>query len=189
MYQTSAYFVSKTLCDIIPMRIIPPIILGSIIYWMVGLHSGIFHFLYFLEVLILVSLSAGSLCLAIGSSTPSLAFGNLITVLILLFYLLFGGFLVNKLSMPNFVRWLKWISFFNYGFEILMINELDGLKIRFNPKGYDINPVIVNGSAFLIQFDMDKERFYFDQIILILMIILYLLISYLLLRFLIKEKR
>jgi hypothetical protein len=156
---------------------------------MIGLHPHARNFFVFLEVLVLVSVAAGSLCLAISCGTPSLSVGNLVSILTLLFFMLFGGFLVNKQSMPVFVKWLKWLSFLNYGFEVLMVNELDGLTILFNPKGYNIKPVTVDGHVFLAQFDMQSSRFYMDQGILVAIIAAYLLIAYLLLRFVVKEKR
>jgi hypothetical protein len=112
MYSTSAYFTAKAICDLIPMRVIPPLLLGGVSYFMIGLNSdGWSAFLYFLLILVLVSLSASALCMAISSATPSLSLGNLVAILLLLFYMLFGGFLVNKTRIPPFVIWLKWLSF------------------------------------------------------------------------------
>src|SRR4051812_10325664 len=92
MYRTSAYFIAKTVCDVIPMRVIPPVIMSSVTYFMMGLHPGncsftfvcldvgMFHFLSNMSVLVLVSLVATCMCLAIGSVTPSLNIGNLIAI-------------------------------------------------------------------------------------------------------------
>jgi len=188
MYCTSAYFVAKTLCDIIPMRVIPPVILGSISYYMILLHPGIGNFLIFLSVLVLTSLVAVAMCLAISSLTPSLSMGNLTAILLLLFSLLFGGFLVNKTGMPWWISWLKWTSFFCYGFEILMVNELLGTILMFSPKGYNIT-VPVDGSVFLVQFDMDPSRISLDYGILGAMVLFYLTVTYITLRWAIKERR
>lgn len=187
MYRTSSYFLSKTFCDVLPMRIIPPVMMGSIAYYMIRLHEGIDHFLWFVLTLVLVSLVAGSMCLAISSAIPSLSLGNLVAILLMLFYMLFGGFLLNKNSIPPVLQWLKWVSFLQYGFEVLMVNELDGLAVWFNPKNYD--PILVNGRQFLVEFNMDPNRFYMDLIVLSGMIGGYLLIAYCLLRFATKERR
>jgi len=189
MYSTSAYFVAKTLCDIVPMRVLPPIILGSIVYYMIGLHPGWIHFLIFEFTLLMVSLVSAMLALAISSVTPSLGFGNLLALMILLFCLLFGGFLVNKTTMPGWVGWIRWMSFFNYAFEILMVNELTGLSILFNPQGYNIYPTMVDGAVFLIQFDMEAERVGMDIGLLGATIFLFGIISYICLRWANKEKR
>jgi len=188
MYRTSSYFISKTLCDVIPMRVIPPLILGAIVYRMIGLQAGYEHFIIFECSLVLSSLVATSLCLAISAFTPSLSLGNLISILLMLFFMLFGGFLVNKTSMPPFIGWLKWTSFLCYSFELLMVNELTGLLIDFSPAAYNIS-VMVEGDAFLEQFDMQPGRGNLDFGALIAMAALYLFLAYLALRFLNKEKR
>ncbi len=157
---------------------------------MVGLNPTTGSFFYFLVTLILVSLAASAMNLAISAFTPSLSLGNLLAILLLLFFMLFGGFLVNKQSTPSFVRWLKYLSFLNYGFEILLVNELDNLSIRFLPKGYDIKKAVtVNGRVFLDQFDMEPSRFNTDLIMLVVMSFGYLLLTYVLLRWAVKERR
>jgi len=113
MYRTSSYFLAKTLCDLLPMRIVPPILLGCITYFMVGLRPGFDHFIWYLITLILTSLVAGSMCLAISAVVPSIGLGNLIAILLLLFYLLFAGFLLNKDSIPVAIGWFSYVSFFN----------------------------------------------------------------------------
>jgi len=189
MYCTSAYFAAKTLCDVVPMRVFPPLIMGSITYYMIQLNPGINHFLTFLAVMVLTSLVATSLSLAISAVTPSLSMGNLIAIILLLFFMLFGGFLVNKSSMPIFIGWLKWTSFLCYSFEILMVNELLGTTIMFAPKGYNITAVPVDGSVFLVQFDMQEDRENWDFFILGAMATMYLFATYLFLRFFNKERR
>jgi len=187
MYRTSSYFVSKVLCDSIPMRVIPPLLMGCITYYMVGLNPTIEAFLFFLLILVLVSLAASSMCMMISASTPSLSLGNLIAILLLLFFMLFGGFLVNKRSMPWFVGWLRWLSFMNYSFEVVMVNELSTLDIRIV---YDGSTTDLNGKEVgEMFFDMDPSRFYLDLIVLTGMVLFYLIATYFSLRYSVKEKR
>jgi len=190
MYRTSAYFTAKTLCDVIPMRIVPPILLGGITYYMVGLRPGLSHFLWYLLALVLVSLVAGALCLAIGSAIPSVGVGNLVAILILLFYLLFAGFLLNKNNIPEVVRWVSFSSFLGYGFEILMVNELQFVEVFFNPADVPSSTwQMVNGNIFLAQFGMDPNQFYTDFMILAVMLGFYFVVAYILLRWGTKERR
>jgi len=190
MYRTSSYFLAKTFCDLLPMRIVPALLLGCITYFMVGFRSGVTYFGWYLLTIVLTSVVSGSMCLAISAVVPTLGFGNLLAILLLLFYLLFAGFLVNKGSIPNVIDWLSYASFLQFGFEILMINELLDAQIWFDPA--DIPPAewsTVNGNVFLAQFGMDPSRFYIDIVVLAAMIIGYLLLSYILLRWATKEKR
>jgi len=92
--------------------------------------------------------------------------------------------------MPVFVGWLKWLSFLNYGFEVLFTNEMLGLTILIDPKGLpNIHFIPVEGRVILEQFDMDPSRFNLDLSVLCGMLVLYTTIAYLCLRFVIKERR
>jgi len=53
----------------------------------------------------------------------------------MLFFMLFGGFLLNNASAPVYVQWLQDLSFFNQAFEALAANELAGVIFEFNPMG------------------------------------------------------
>jgi len=190
MYRTSSYFLAKTICDLLPMRIIPPLLLGCISYYMVGFRPGVNHFAWYLLTLVLTSLVAGSMCLSISAVVPSLGLGNLIAILLLLFYLLFAGFLLNKDSIPLVIGWFSYVSFLQYGFEILMVNELLNTQVWFNPADIPKEKwQMVNGNIFLAQFDMDPDRFSIDFVVLAAMVVAYLLLSYVLLRWATKEKR
>jgi len=188
MYRTSSYFIAKALCDVVPMRVIPPIILGAIVYKMIGLHPGYLRFALFESTLVLASLVAASLCLAISAATPSLSLGNLIAILIMLFFMLFGGFLVNKTSMPWFISWIKWSSFLNYAFELLMVNEFENSTVIFDPAAYNYT-LAVDGSVILKQFDMEAGRMFLDFGVLAGMAVIYLFGAYCFLRFFVKEQR
>jgi ATP-binding cassette, subfamily G (WHITE), member 2 len=48
-YKTSAYFMSKLLCDMIPVRVIPTIIFAAIVYFMVGYQ--VTHFITIISVI------------------------------------------------------------------------------------------------------------------------------------------
>jgi len=189
MYSTSAYFIVKSMCDIIPMRVIPAILLGAIPYYMMNLHNGLSHFLTFLSVMVLLSVVAVSLCFAISTLAPSVSFANLLAIISMLFNMLFGGFLINKATLPIFINWLQYTSFLNYAFEILCVNEFIGVTVNFNPVGYPIPPTPIDGSVFLVQFDMSPERVKRDFLLLGVMASIQLLVAYLVLRFYIKERR
>jgi len=189
MYSTSAFFLVKVLCDIIPMRVIPAIILGVVPYYMITLHSGATHLFMFLCVLVLLSIVAVTLCFAVSVVAPSVSFASLLITIIMLFNMLFGGFLINKATLPVFIGWLKYTSFLNYAYEILCVNEFVGVIVNFDPVGYPIPPTPIDGEVFLLQFDMKSQRIPRDFMLLGAMSCLQLLVAFLFLRFVIKERR
>lgn len=81
--------------DIIPLRLIPPIILGSIVYPMTGLVPAWSQFFKFLLVLVLFNLAAAAICLFLGIVFRDGGVANLIGSLVMLFSLLFAGLLLN----------------------------------------------------------------------------------------------
>lgn len=94
-YVPITYFASKLVFDIVPLRIIPPILVGIIVYPMTGLqaHWGIFF--KFLLIIVLFNLAAAAISLTIGIAFKDGAMANLIGVLTMLFSLLFAGLLLN----------------------------------------------------------------------------------------------
>jgi len=81
--------------DIIPLRVLPPIVMGMIIYPMAGLVSGWSEFFSFILVLVLFNLTSAALCLFIGIIFQESGVANLIGSLVMLFSLLFAGLLLN----------------------------------------------------------------------------------------------
>jgi len=189
-YRTSAYFLSKAVSDLIPMRLIPPLILGAIVYFMIGFQPKTDKFLIFLYTLVILSMTATSMCFLISSLASSIAVGNFIAILLLFFYLLFGGFLVELPSMPKQVRWLTNFSFMTFSYTVLMVNEFDGISILINPDGMSgSTPVLIDGALLLTQVGMNVHDLYRDMWVLIGMLGFYMVATYIALRFAVKEKR
>lgn len=184
MYRTSMYFFAKMFCDLIPMRVIPPVVLGSIVYWMAGLYPTLKSFLIFLAIIVMINVCAGSFVLALSAVTPSISLGNLIGILFMLYSLLFCGLLVNNSSLPTFLVWVKWPSFLNYGFEALATNDILNLTVRTG-----LAPPITGRWILIHIFGLDPDRFFVDMWVLGGMIVFYMVVSYLFLRFAVKEKR
>src|SRR5947209_15565542 len=107
--------------------------MGVIIYHMVGLVDGTAEIFKFLLVLVLFNLTAASICLCIGIVFKEIGVASLLSSLIMLFSMLFGGLFLNKgsfiiilgsfwpylifllihfaESIPVYLAWLKDLSF------------------------------------------------------------------------------
>ena len=109
-YSPPAYFAAKVLFDIIPLRLLPPLILGIIVYPMTGLIPAWPNFLKFILFLALFNLSAAAIFLFIGTVFRNSGVANLVGVLVMLFSLLFSGFFLNKESIPPLAKWLQSVS-------------------------------------------------------------------------------
>ena len=106
-YSPITYFAAKVVFDIVPLRLIPPIIMGAIVYPMTGLVAAWPEFLKFLLVLVLFNLAAAAICLFIGIVFKDGGVANLIGSLVMLFSLLFAGLLLNREAIPQAALWLQ----------------------------------------------------------------------------------
>ena len=128
-YSPIAYFAAKVVFDIVPLRLFPPIILGAIVYPMVGLIPAWPQFLKFILIIVLFNLAAACICLFIGIVLKNGGVANLTGSLVMLFSLLFAGMLLNHDTIPKTMLWLQNLSIFHYGFEALIVNEVRALTL------------------------------------------------------------
>ncbi|KAG1461845.1 hypothetical protein G6F56_005636 [Rhizopus delemar] len=185
-YSPTTYFLSKILFDIIPLRVVPPLMMALISYYMVGLVEGVNEFFKFLLVLVLFNLTAAALCLTIGIVVKNLSLANLLACMVMLFSMLFAGLLLNKDSMPPYFGWLKYLSFFNYALEAMLVNELLYLQLVEERFGLKID---VPGATILSTFGFNAKNYWPDVIRLGSMFLTFILIAYVWLVLFVKERR
>ena len=124
---TSSHMTSQLLFDILPLRVIPPFILGAIVYFVVGLVPEVTAFWKFVLVLVLFSLAASSAVFFISIAIKDTGVANLVGSLTMLFSLLFAGLLINRDRIPVGLQWLQHLSFFHAAYEALIVNEVSQL--------------------------------------------------------------
>ncbi|KAI4860156.1 hypothetical protein F4820DRAFT_120956 [Hypoxylon rubiginosum] len=185
-YAPITYFVAKVLFDIIPLRIIPPILMGAIIYPMTGLIPDASHFFTFMLVLVLFNLAAAAICLFIGIVCKDGGVANLIGSLVMLFSLLFAGLLLNHDAIPDAALWLQSLSIFHYGFEALIVNEV--IKLTLVDKKYGLD-ITVPGAAILSSFGFNNAAKWMDVMNLGIFAAVFVVLAYAALHFLLIEKR
>ncbi|NXU81670.1 ABCG2 protein, partial [Oreotrochilus melanogaster] len=130
-YRTSAYFISKLVADLLPMRTMPSIIFTCIIYFMLGkygLKPTVEAFFTMMFTLLMVSYTATSMALAIAAGQSTVSVANLLVTIAFVFMIIFSGLLVNLTSIMSWLSWLKYFSIPRYGLTALQINELTGLN-------------------------------------------------------------
>ncbi|KIV94382.1 hypothetical protein PV10_02154 [Exophiala mesophila] len=187
-YSPITYFAAKVIFDIIPLRLIPPIIMGIIVYPMTGLVPAWSNFLTFILILVLFNLAAATICLTIGIVFKDGAVANLIGSLVMLFSLLFAGLLLNlnhdDVTAP--LQWLEKLSFFHYGYEALLVNEVAKLRLIDRRYGLDIE---VPGASILSAFGFDNLALWRDVMGLGVFGGVFIIVAYAAMHFLLVEKR
>ncbi|CAG2162948.1 unnamed protein product, partial [Oppiella nova] len=174
MYRVGVYFISKNLADF-PIYVLQSFLFVLIYYHMVGLnpHSDTFWMAVFIGILVTqCAVSFGYLmsCLT-STATTALKLGPpLLTPVIL-----FGGYLLNTDSTPGWLSWMKYISWFYYGFEALVINEWKGVKISdCRPVSCNANSIpdpscISSGDQVISQFDFHANNMIRNLFILVVL--------------------
>ncbi|CAG8460118.1 9461_t:CDS:2 [Acaulospora colombiana] len=153
---------------------------------MVGLVDGTTEFFKFILVLILFNLTAASICLCIGIIFKEVGVASLLSSLVMLFSMLFGGLLLNKESIPDYLAWLKDLSFFNYAFEALIVNEVVYLQLKEEKYGLLID---VPGATILSTFGFDASAYWSDVAKLNIMFCAFIVLSFICLQLFVKERR
>ncbi|ODV83454.1 hypothetical protein CANARDRAFT_203144 [[Candida] arabinofermentans NRRL YB-2248] len=185
-YHPLSYYLSKIICDVIPLRLFPPIILMAIIYPLVGLNMEGNKFWTGTLILVLFNLATAVEILVIGILIKEPGSATMIGVLVLLFSLLFAGLFINKETIPSQIAWFENISVFHYGYEALSVNEVNGLVLKEKKYGLDIS---VPGAVILSTFGFDVGAVTFDIWWLTGMLGLFVILGYLGLHYFVYETR
>lgn len=185
-YAPITYFSAKVLFDIVPLRIIPPILMGAIVYPMTGLVPDYTHFAKFIVVLVLFNLAAAAICLFIGIMCKDGGVANLVGSLVMLFSLLFAGLLLNHNAIPKAAVWLQTLSIFHYAFESLIVNEVVSLTLVDNKYGINIT---VPGAAILSSFGFHNDALWSDVVSLAVFGAIFIVLAYTAMHVLLVERR
>ncbi|XP_064110769.1 protein scarlet-like isoform X3 [Macrobrachium nipponense] len=127
IYRADTYYLSKMVA-LVPGFIVDPVVFCLICYWMVGLQRHAYHF--FMTVLITIftantASACGSMFSAMFESIPYIMLFLIPFDVVLL---ISGGLFINLTSMPWFIGWVKYLSWFMYSNEALTITQWKGVK-------------------------------------------------------------
>lgn len=127
MYSLSSYFVARTVGDL-PMELILPTLFVLVIYWMASLRPELGAFALTLAVILSYVLVAQGLGLTIGAAIMDAKHASTVVTIIMLAFLLTGGFYVQK--VPIGIRWLKYTSFTFYCYRLLIGAQYRGMEMN-----------------------------------------------------------
>ncbi|PPQ92595.1 hypothetical protein CVT25_007287 [Psilocybe cyanescens] len=186
-YSSFTYFSSKILFDILPLRLIPPMMFGGIVYGLVGLVPAVAIFWKFMLTLVLFNLTTASVVLWLSIAFANVNVASLVGTLIMLFNLLFTGLLINRESITPAFQWLHTISFFHAAFEALAVNELRFLQLKEVRYGVELD---VPAATILSVFGLRSQSFWWPNISLLgIFFVVFTTSSYITLHYFVKERR
>ncbi|KIJ67151.1 hypothetical protein HYDPIDRAFT_109174 [Hydnomerulius pinastri MD-312] len=186
-YSSFTYFSSKVLFDILPLRLVPPLMFGGIVYGLVGLVPTVPAFWKFMFTLVLFNLTTASVILLLSIAFESTGVASLVGTLVMLFNLLFTGLLINRETVTPMLQWLHTLSFFHAAFEALAVNELRYLQLKEIKYGVELD---VPAATILSIFGLRAQSFWWPNIsLLAIFFVTFTTLSFLMLHFFVKEKR
>ena len=178
MYRTDVYFLTKNLAEM-PIFILIPLFTLSISYFLINLNPLVTKFLVAVGILELMTqtvISYGYFMSCFCSSLP-LALGISSPVILPLF--LFGGMFLKNGSIPAWLEWIKYISWFFYSYEALVINQWSGVaNISCDDMGANIaihnetepdKMCIRTGLEVLDSLNFNEDDFVFDVLMLVVL--------------------
>ncbi|ESO09919.1 hypothetical protein HELRODRAFT_97247 [Helobdella robusta] len=142
-YRVSVYFVSKIFCDLVPLRLLPVVLFSIITYFMLNLQLVVSKFFIYLLNLFLTTFVSALMAFVISASVGVLALANMLVGLVMILMMLFGGLLLNSVSIPRWLKWLEYFSFIRYSYKTLLINELKDMQFNI----YDNGQIIANSTT------------------------------------------
>lgn len=117
MYRLSVYYVCSTLCDMVA-HVLYPTFFMIIVYFMAGFSRTVPCFVFTVLTILLIAITSQGAGEFLGASVLSIKRAGMIASLVLMMFLLTGGYYVQHI--PKFMQWLKYLSFMHYGFRLLL---------------------------------------------------------------------
>ncbi|KAG0728523.1 Protein white [Chionoecetes opilio] len=122
LYRTDVYFLTRNLVEL-PLYIISPFGFVCITYYMIGLRPEPEHFFLTSLIIILVANTAVSYGYMISCIAKNYQTALVLSTPLTFPLLLFGGFYMKPGTIPPYLDWLSYLSWFKYSFEALTINQ------------------------------------------------------------------
>ncbi|KAK8720986.1 hypothetical protein OTU49_012992, partial [Cherax quadricarinatus] len=175
MYRTDVYFLSKMLAET-PFHLSYPFVFVAIVYNMVGLTSDYSNFFVCAAIVVLVANCAISFGYMISCMAKNLSVALAISAPFIIPLMLFGGFFLNSGSTPVYLTWMKYLSWFSYGNEALLVNQWYNVETIACHKNQTCFP---NGLAVLSFLHYENGSITSDVFCLLILILCYRTVAFL----------
>ncbi|XP_077979353.1 protein white-like [Glandiceps talaboti] len=176
MYNTAAYFFTRVLAEI-PSLLLLKTLYVTVSYWLVGLTPEFGRFLGCTIVVILTSAVGFAFGMFVSMTSDNITIVLAISQSMLLPMIMVGGFFIKPESIPSYMYWLKYTSWFYYGYELLNINEWNKL-IGLDCSTPRIPNCATTGEQVLQSLGYSAENITTDILSLVLLFFGYLLLGY-----------
>ncbi|KAL4301667.1 hypothetical protein GQ457_10G029600 [Hibiscus cannabinus] len=126
-YALGPYLLSKLIAEI-PVGAAFPLMFGTLLYPMAGLHPTLSRFGKFCGIVTVESFAASAMGLTVGAMVPTTEAAMALGPSLMTVFIVFGGYYVNADNTPIIFRWIPRASLIRWAFQGLCVNEFTGLK-------------------------------------------------------------
>ncbi|KAA6416809.1 hypothetical protein WJX79_011032 [Trebouxia sp. C0005] len=186
MYRLSAFYFARTASDL-PIDCTIPTCFIIIVYFMGGLRYNAGSFFANWAAVLLSLLTAQSIGLLVGSVITHPKTGQTIATITALTMILVAGFFVQ--SIPDWIGWLKYLSFIYYGYNTLLKIQFKGMTIydcgtTYNPKHPETNSActVVTNLKDSLRLQEDPNQWVWEPLALIAYLLFFRALVYIALR-------
>ncbi|RLN14918.1 hypothetical protein BBJ28_00016098 [Nothophytophthora sp. Chile5] len=121
-FRTASYVLSYSISQLPPI-VMETVAFGSIVYWMCGFVATVSAYLLFLLMLCVTNMSFSAFYFFLASASPNLNVANPLSNVMVLFFILFGGFVITKNQIPDYLIWIYWLNPIAWCVRGLAVNE------------------------------------------------------------------
>ncbi|KAI8435268.1 hypothetical protein MSG28_003607 [Choristoneura fumiferana] len=175
MYRADVYFLSKTLAEA-PVFATIPLVFTTIAYYMIGLNPAPERFFIASGLAALITNVATSFGYLISCASSSVSMAASVGPPIIIPFMLFGGFFLNSGSVPPYLGWISYLSWFRYGNEALLVNQWAGVDSIACTRENFTCPA--SGQVVLETLSFSEADFTFDVVNMVLLFIGFRLLAY-----------
>uniref|UniRef100_K3WZL1 ABC transporter domain-containing protein n=1 Tax=Globisporangium ultimum (strain ATCC 200006 / CBS 805.95 / DAOM BR144) TaxID=431595 RepID=K3WZL1_GLOUD len=121
-YRTSSYVLANSVAQI-PLAIGESILFGTLVYWMCGFATKSVEFIIFEVILFMTNMVFAAWFFFLAAVCADNNIATPLSLVSVLFYVVFAGFIVTKSQMPDYFIWLYWISPIAWSIRALAVNQ------------------------------------------------------------------
>lgn len=169
------------------MDVCYPVIAMSLFYWLVGMADDFFTYLWYLATTCVMLMAANSFGVFIGCTVVDFKYAMTMLAVCGLWMMSLAGFMIKDRAIPEWIRWMKYLSFMRYGY-------LGGLYTTLNYVRFDCDDLssyddcleddssgYIEGDIILDDFGVD-EPYWMCMVMLVGLTVFYFGVAYVNLR-------
>ncbi|KAF1325304.1 Atp-binding protein, partial [Globisporangium splendens] len=161
-FRTTSYVLANSLSQI-PLALAETIIFGTIVYWMCGFVSKAPEYILFELILLMTNLAFGAWFFFLSSAAKNGDIANPISMVSILFFMIFAGFIVVKPQIPDYFIWIHWLSPVSWTLRALAVNQYRSDEFNtciYKDVDYCTDYGKTMGEYYLGLFDIPTEKYW-----------------------------